>query len=46
MTISDASYSNEKVTYWTNKITEQSLVSLTKLQKTLKFIGEKQVLKM
>ena len=35
----DAHYSKDRVTSWTNKVTEQTLVALTKLQMPYKYIG-------
>jgi hypothetical protein len=37
----DSIYVKERAHNWTNKITEESLRSLTKLQKPFKYIGEK-----
>ena len=36
----DAHYSKDRVTSWTNKVTEQTLVALTKLQMPYKYIGK------
>ena len=36
----DAHYNKDRVTSWTNKVTEQALVALTKLQLPYKYIGK------
>ena len=36
----DAHYNKDRVTSWTNKVTEQTLVALTKLQLPYKYIGK------
>ena len=36
----DAHYNKDRVTSWTNKVTEQTLVALTKLQSPYKYIGK------
>ena len=38
--IGDSHYDKNRVTSWTNRVTEQTLVALTKLQMPFKFIGE------